>query len=643
MKTNESNLLASVSILRNLCNNSKDLYDVISAFVIHFFIDKKGAALSLAEIREGVCEKYNFQLPEGVFKASIKNRLKDYIVINSQGKYEQVKEFDNVKPLESNEIDDVNELIEDLSLYIEEKEKHSISHSDLLEKLKEYLLNDNCESSFSQMMSFYVLERGKTKIKETLNLIKQGFILYFGIKASPVIDQNLNWPCNLTIFLDTEIIFDLAGYNGLICQSIVEELLKLITELNANDRTNKQRIKLRYFNQTQAIIEHFFNDAKKRKSSPSSNVLSRPSTAMNFILSNTNDAAGVVSMMSNLKLELKKRNILECDDCKEQIFEITQNERVREEKENYLHLNEQIVDENFFDYKVEQSIDMLSMINTLRNGKSDKGFEKTENILLTRKSITKFFASVYKGESKDVPLATSISFLSNKFWFKLNKGFGGNNVCPLNADVLICAKQIISSQINEKITEDYNRIKKQYQNKEITEEQLASLYSTLRSQDTKLDDIDEHNIEDIKTYITQDMLESYHQAEQKKNKMIKDGIEAKEKNKSAKKKIFEEKVSKIRRKTVFFYYCIKILLEFFSILLFLVSEYILIWIAGLAKFDESIAGIAAEQIIPLIIGVVYLYFVAKNKRMNDKINLFITDYYRKKMYQEKKQIAEYFL
>ena len=643
MKTNESNLLASVSILRNLCNNSKDLYDVISAFIMHFFIEKKGAVLSLAEIRAGVCEKYNFQLPEGVFKASIKNRLKDYIMMTPQGKYEQIKEFDDVKPLETNEIDDVNEVIKDLASYIEKKERHSISHSDLLEKLKAYLLGDNCEPSFSRMMSFYVLERKETKIEETLNLIKQGFILYFGIKASPVIDQNLNWPCDLTIFLDTEILFDLAGYNGAICQSIVEELLKLIAELNANDRNNKQRIKLRYFKQTQAVIEHFFNEAKKRKSNLSSSVLSRPSTAMNFILSNTNDVADVVSMMSDLKLELKKRNILECEGCREEFFDITQDEKVREEKEKYLRLSEQIADESIYDYKIEQSIEMLNLINTLRNGKSDKGFEKTENILLTRKSLTKIFASVYKGESKDVPLATSISFLSNKFWFKLNKGFGGKNVFPLNANVLICAKQIISSQIDEKITEDYNRITVKYKNGDITKEQLAALYTTLRSHDTRPDDIDEQNIEGIKTYISQDMLESYHQTEQKKNKLIKDGIEAKEKNKSAKKKIFEEKVSKIRRKTIFFYYCIKIPLEFFSILLFLASEYILIWIAGLAEVDKSIAGVAAEQIIPLIIGVVYLYFVAKNKRMNDKINLFIIHHYRKKLYQEKKQIAKYFL
>lgn len=643
MKTNESNLLASVSILRNLCNNSKDLYDVISAFVIHFFIEKKGAVLSLTEIRTGVCDKYNFQLPEGVFKASIKNRLKDYIVMTPQGKYEQIKEFDDVKPLETNEIDDVNEVITDLASYIEKKEKRSISHSDLLEKLKAYLLGDNCEPSFSRMMSFYVLERKETKIEETLNLIKQGFILYFGIKASPVIDQNLNWPCNLTIFLDTEIIFDLAGYNGSICQSIVEELLKLITELNVNDRTNKQRIKLRYFNQTQAVIDHFFNEAKKRKSTLSLSVLSRPSAAMNYILNNTNDVADVVSMMSDLKLDLKKRNILVCEGCREEKFDITQNEKVREEKEKYLRLSEQIADESIFDYKIEQSIEMLSLINTLRNGQSDKGFEKTENILLTRKTLTKIFASAYRGESKDVPLATSISFLSNKFWFKLNKGFGGKNVFPLNANVLICAKQIISSQIDEKITEDYNRIKLQYQKKEITEEQLASLYSTLRSQDTKLDDIDEHNIEDIKTYITQDMLESYHQAEQKKNKLIKDGIKAKEKNESAKKKIFEDKTPRIRRKARFLYYSIKIPMELFSILIFFASEYILIWIADLAKVNESIVDVAAGLIIPLILGVVYFYFVAKSKRMNKKIKLFITRYYRKKLTQEKTQIAKYFL
>lgn len=57
--------------------------------------------------------------------------------------------------------------------------------------------------------------------------------------------------------------------------------------------------------------------------------------------------------------------------------------------------------------------------------------------------------SKVKFEEDDIPFAKDIDFITNKFWFKLKKGFSNKSSLPKSFDVVTKAQIILSSQLNQ--------------------------------------------------------------------------------------------------------------------------------------------------------------------------------------------------
>lgn len=638
---NKGTLLASVAVLSNLCNNSKDVYDVIAAFVKQLFVERIGASFSLGEIKDEICNRYGFDLPEGVFKSSIRSRLKGNISKNKFGKYELTTPFVNVSPIEKDELRVVDSLIDDLIEYLNSTIKCVITRDELLDQLKKCLFDENCDENLKKALNYYIIERKGSSHEKTLNLIKQGFILYYGIKSSPKNEMNAVWPSNLTIFLDTEILFDLAGYNGSSYQAVADELICLIKELNSRERNGREKIKLRYLEQSQNVVDNFFHAAQKRKGS-TSNTFVKPSAAMDYILKNAEDASDVLKMKTKLKSMLKSRGIIQCEGIVSADFDIAYDEKILSAKQEYSTLEVNVLDDSFIEIKADKSIEILSVINTLRNGISNKGFEHTENILLTRKSLTKYLAAIWKGDSKDVPLATSIDFLTNRFWFKLNKGFGQSAKLPLTANVLVCARQIISSQVDEKISSDFLKIKSKHEKGEISDRDLVAYYEELRSQNVGPDDINENSIKNIRTYISEDMIEQYHREKQSKQRQIELGQTAQKSVSIAQRKFLDRERKKTRVLIKLIFVLLKGLTSSVTIGLFFVIEAALVWISMITKDEISFLNEAAAVVVPLAVAFVFCLFLTMNKALDSKQRNYVLKFYKKKMNLNVSKVKSYF-
>lgn len=167
------------------------------------------------------------------------------------------------------------------------------------------------------------------------------------------------------------------------------------------------------------------------------------------------------------------------------------------------------VDADVYQYNVEniesdrendyiiKCTDKVNQIEILRQNRN-VGLKDIKYILLTANgTILKCAYSKYAYQSGEVPKATILDFLLNKFWFELNKGFG-KGVSPKTIDMVSRARMVLSLLTTNKISKAYDDIKNKYENGEVTQKEVASIISELRTHSKTPDEINNENLaEDI--------------------------------------------------------------------------------------------------------------------------------------------------
>lgn len=99
-------------------------------------------------------------------------------------------------------------------------------------------------------------------------------------------------------------------------------------------------------------------------------------------------------------------------------------------------------------------------------------------------------------QNGQVPLATSLHWITNRFWFTLNKGFG-NNELPKSFDATIKAQLILSSTLSDMVHSNYKDLSEQFKSKKLTKEQAAGRLIELKQQALKPEEINKTNIDSI--------------------------------------------------------------------------------------------------------------------------------------------------
>jgi hypothetical protein len=106
-------------------------------------------------------------------------------------------------------------------------------------------------------------------------------------------------------------------------------------------------------------------------------------------------------------------------------------------------------------------------------------------------------------------LATNMYFITNRLWFRLNKGFG--NELPKSFSVIASAQIILSSLINNNISKSYTRLQQDVADGKIkNEEDIRTLYAGYRKDVKKPEDINENVVDDvISTILSDDNVEKH--------------------------------------------------------------------------------------------------------------------------------------
>lgn len=476
--TNPS-LLASAALFRSLYDNKKDIYDVISEFIRAYIILNSKWAFNATDCTNGVNETFGFDIPEAVIKTCLRNRLKKSGELSlKDGVFSVTSDFDKNNNIQSELNSSQGEYEEVTQKLIEHAQRYTVDNIDtekLLNCLSSYLLNKNIPEDYLGYIAHFILKNENNPLfKEKLNRIEEGIILYTGIQYSPDLSYLGNWRGDLSIYLDTEHLFSATGLNGILYKQVFDDFYELIQEINFKKRKGG-KISLRYFQETKNEVDSFFYAAEKIFETGSS--IDPSKTAMINIINGCVSSSDILEKKTKFESGLLrlKIQIEEFDNYYEYPeYNVEGSNIIENLKDRYNN----VYDENVF----SNILKIFTKINNLRKGVNKVAIDRISAIFLTENGLTKsvaFAEEVFDGKGC-IPYATNIEFLTERMWFKLNKGFGKGKSIPRSFDVITKAKLVLSSQVNNAVSEEYRKLNKKYKNGEIDDKSTALLISELR-------------------------------------------------------------------------------------------------------------------------------------------------------------------
>ncbi|WP_321479986.1 hypothetical protein [uncultured Bacteroides sp.] len=602
---NTNKLIASIVVFKELHDSDKDIYDVISEFLKATIIYNKKWSFSSTQITKLLENEFDFKIPEAVIKTTLKNRLikvgflrmdkGEYYVIDIESKIDTDFESNfNSK----NQI--YNETEEEFISFIQNKREKKLNEKELFnirDNIKQYLLGNGVHENYTQDISTFIIQKKNDKeFQNRLNQIREGLVLYTGIRYTADLNDLGHWKNELTIFLDTEILFFFAGYNGAIYQEIFLDFFKLVREINRSTKDHKNIIHLKYFDETEKEIFDFFHVAtliveNKKTLNPSK-------TAMKEIVNGCSTKSDIVVKRNKFFIDLKTSGIQ------------------KEENLNYYENNKYVVEgfaiveelkqlssekrKDFDEDKCQDYLKLFTKINVLRRGISNQGFDKSKYILLTGNKFVHYLAhnKHVKTVEKDIPFATDIDFVTDKFWFKLKKGFGYNDDKPKSFDIITKAQIILSSQISYTVQEKFTALNEKYQKGEITKDEAISLNYELRESALKPEEISEINLDESIAFINEFSIEEHVRERERLIQKANEGEKAKAELKRRDLKDRDNKIKPIKTKyrTISFMLNLLMIIILFSLLftVYFVVNY-------LQSPNDSILSI-----IDFVVGVIVL-------------------------------------
>ncbi len=517
-KTNRTSIMASFATLKSLSDAKQyqSPYQILREFINHIILADSLYSFSAVEMKNRLNSHFCFSIPEAVVKTALKNvpgsTLADGIYSISKTKVHTDELFEETKK-ESDEYE--TRIIQLLSEYISARTGNAmISEEMLLKELACFLVEDESSHSttYSELIGEFVLKNEQNKeIQEGLRKIREGSILYIGLSHSIRETGSVAKP--LTLYLGTEVLFSLVGYNGEIFQQFADDFFAQVRVANSG---KEKRITLHYFSEIKKEIDDFFGTASEIVEGRRHRLLDKP--AMKAITDGCHTVADVDVKKSDFYHKLQYA------------FGITE-----DPQDNYYG------EENFtsnlesFDYddeddkrkKKETAVRFISHINKLRKGTRFQSDLDSEHIIVTNTKATLLISQelseeikATEGLDKICNFAISLDRITSLLWYKLGNGFSRNDF-PSSVNAVLKARIVLSASIARNAEREFEKIKKEYTDGLIDDNQATARIITLRNKPVLPEDLQGDDIDEIMDF-TPEYLSRYEEQVKKNQKDLKD-------------------------------------------------------------------------------------------------------------------------
>ena len=486
---------AAIAVISDLYESGKDIYDVLSAYLQVVISSERMNNFTTAEITERINKTNSFRVNESVVKTALR-RLglkRDHGIYSVN---ENILNQIDTKELDI-QIQQNKVVVEKLCSFIEKETGQSL-HDDEKQLVRNqfyrFLMNPEHEDTYSIFISKFIMENSlDDKVYGVILRIKEGLLVYEGISFSPEFGQSGKWDFHLNIFLELEIIFFLAGYNGDIHKDIYRQLIDYVKEINAlSDSRNGKWINLYYTNDIKTEIDNYFNTAEiifeKHE------IVDPSKKAMLYILD------GVTSKSDIQFKKVQLYNWLSKNEIKEYSIDF-----FSEENQKYNFISSKTYQQNCERITADRSdrdddyvikcTDKINQINIIRKNRNGSLREAKAVLLTANGTILKCSYMENAYQEGEAPKAVDLDYLINRFWYKLNKGLGKGDG-PKTIDIISRARMVLASMTVTKVSKTYDEIKQKYADGSITDDEVAGILNELRRvaknpEDITIEQIDE--------------------------------------------------------------------------------------------------------------------------------------------------------
>lgn len=495
---NNKRRIASLALFRNLYNEGKsDVMTILCEFAKSIVNDKHLTGFTPTQIKNDLKDEFEFYIPEYVVESVLKKFCKKdgAMYYPSADNLSQMVNNQEIEKIEKSHETIISKLIS----FVEDKKSKKLENKEterLIQSFCGFLL-DESDVDYSDYISAFIIEtQGDAELSALLKTIKEGVVLYAGIQYNDNINETGSWKDDYTIYVEQEILFHMAGYNGVLYQQLFQDFMGLVEEINR--KAHKQLIKIKYFDSVRFEIESYFNIAERIVDGKET--LDCSKIAMTTIVQGCENKSDVIAKKCAFFDLMKKKQITEVDGSA--YF------KERSEFNIFYDDNLTKLSNDFPDRDIEWSLRLLNYISMIRKG-NISGFEKSKCILLTGNSTTMAvaFHRLIK-QNGDVPLATTLEYITNRLWFKLNKGFG-NNMYPKTFNIVTKAQIVLSTQIVGSVAKEYEKIKKEITDKSKTEDEIIAELAELKSRVRKPEEVVDSTIEEVLDTISMADTERY--------------------------------------------------------------------------------------------------------------------------------------
>ncbi len=480
-------IMASYATFKELYNSKKysSPYQILAEFIKYIIVSKTLYTFTSTDIQGFLYDEFGFNLPLAVVRTAIKNIgeviLNNHIYNVSSQSIQSNNDFCNYKQ----KSEEQSKIITDALIEYAEGKNVILDKARFVEELIAFMLDEEGDSQYQHIISEFILLNNNNELfTDSFSAIRDGSILYSGLAFN--ITEFGSLKQKLTLFLDTEILFDIAGLNGELFKTLATDFLRLVEIANKNYKT----ITLKYFKVVADEIDQFYGQAERIVSGQGEPFFSH---AMRNIISGCKD----ISDISDKKVEF---------------FGLLHSKYgiVQDDKKNYYT-------DSDYEYNLEgmscldfpnteeanrEGYMFCSHINKLRKGNISPDYLSSHVLFITDTrrvlEISNFITEQINSQDPEIQncdYAVSLSKITNLLWYKLNRGFGSTQF-PENLDVIIKARVILSSYINQNISNTYKNIKEKVKAGELTQEQAAARVMALKEKSILPENFSKENIDD---------------------------------------------------------------------------------------------------------------------------------------------------
>lgn len=485
MSNNPTSILASFSTMKSMVDAKQyqSPYQILAEFIQYIIIKYGLHSFTAVEMKNRLSEVFGFDIPEAVVRTTTRGlqyiKTENGIHHVNQSGLGEMELFEEKKvAAEAKNADIIGLLI----AFVQEADPSSAIWTDALtQEFIAYLLDDQQTTStgkYTDLIGQFILKHETDeKIQSALTAIREGSILYLGLNYNIHETGSLRKP--LTLFLGTEVLFSLYGFNGEIYKRLAQDLFDQIKSAN----TGAKRITLRYFSEVKLEIEDFFSTAEQIVDGKQ---LLFDTVAMKAIVNGCSTSGDV---------KVKKADFYH---VLQHVYGIAEDDRASyyEEADDQYNLESLSADPQQYD-----SVKLISHINKLRKGNTYLYDLDAEYLIVTNSGLTLRMSReqverIKKDRAVDnaSDYAVSVERLTNILWYKLGNGLGGKKY-PTNVNAVLKARMLLASKISQNITKLFVETRAQYRAGVITEDQLASRIITLRKKPITPEELSSETIE----------------------------------------------------------------------------------------------------------------------------------------------------